>query len=482
MNSRIIDTSSSPLSTNYFIHMALLLWGLAWFAMSVVIFTLGWVLPQLRSKPPPLVVKPRSPSIPSEPLSPMTTTTDLVSLEKDQDDVVSTKSTLSDLPSPPLPPASSSPSSSKRSLFKPPWSFSATRKSSRPSSRKSSLGSAGSLTLLDNSPPSYVPDLDVTGNESGAEARLDQDLPSSSDPSPSDSPRPARNVRAQSLKLLKNLSRKVSAKQRPPAASSRTASPVVSTVPLAGEFCESVRITRRSQSRDRPSSSMLAQPDEPGPQQKVDPLSGEVFTTSFVNPFRIKPRKPKPSLASNNPTASSAPAPAPRRASGPRRMLNSLQLTLASNSSHTAVSPAPDSPRSSISSASTSTFSGSSIRSALSGSSDSPRGVRRTQPYAAPYYAAMPGPAGTSGTSARRRAASCTREWRPEPEPVEEEQDEDVHANALGLEFVSDFGQRGRGRGSTRACEVQTEPHRGRNGAGHRAAASESAVVLASAR
>nr|VWO99893.1 Cytochrome P450 51 [Ganoderma boninense] len=160
-------------------------------------------------------------------------------------------------------------------------------------------------------------------------------------------------------------------------------------------------------------------------------------------------------------------------------MLNSLQLTLASNSSHPADSPAPDSPRSSISSASTSTFSGSSTRSALSGSSGSPRGVRRTQPYAAPYYAAMPGSAGASGASARRRAASCSREWRPEP-VEEEEQGED--ANALGLEFASDFGQRVRGRSSTPVRDVQTGPHRGRNGAGHRAAASESAVPLASAR
>ena len=164
-------------------------------------------------------------------------------------------------------------------------------------------------------------------------------------------------------------------------------------------------------------------------------------------------------------------------------MLNSLQLTLVSNAaSHAAVPPAPDSPRSSISSASTSTFSGSSTRSAFSGSSGSPRGVRRTQPYAAPYYAAMPGSAGTtSGTSARRRAASCSREyWRPEPAPVEEEEGED--ANALGLEFASDFGQRRTARGSTPSREVQTEPHRGRNGAGHRAAASESGVVLGSTR
>ncbi|KAM5535889.1 hypothetical protein V8D89_010507 [Ganoderma adspersum] len=474
MNSRIIDTSSSPLSTNYIIHMALLLWGFAWFAMSVVIFTVGWVLPPLRSRPPPLVVKPRSPSIPSEPLSPVTATVDLVSLEKDQDEVVSTKSTISDLPSPPLTTAPPSPTSSKRSLFKPRWSFSATRKSSRPSSRKSSVGSAGSLTLADNnSPPCYVIDPDVIGGEFGAEARPDLDIPSSSNPSPSDSPRPARNVRIQSLKLLKNLSRKVSSKQRP----SPSASPVVPIVPLADEFCEPAKSARRSQSKERPASSTLAQSDEPRPQQMVDSLTGEVFTTTFVNPFRIKPRKPKASLAPSNPPVSSAPA--PRRASGPRRMLSSLQLTLASNNaSHTAVAPAPDSPRSSISSASTSTFSGSSTRSAFSSSSGSPRGVRRTQPYAAPYYAAMPGSAGTLGTSARRRAASCSREWRPEPAPVEEEEGEDV--NALGLEFESDFGQRR--RGSTPLREVQTEPHRGRKGAGHRVAASESGVVLGSTR
>ena len=33
MNSRIVDTSSSLLSTKYIIYMALFLWGLAWFAM-----------------------------------------------------------------------------------------------------------------------------------------------------------------------------------------------------------------------------------------------------------------------------------------------------------------------------------------------------------------------------------------------------------------------------------------------------------------
>ncbi|KAI1793060.1 hypothetical protein LXA43DRAFT_886210 [Ganoderma leucocontextum] len=474
MNSRIVDTSSSPLSSNCIIHMALLLWGLAWFAMSVVIFALGWILPPLRSKPPPLVVKPRSPRIRSEPLPPVTATTDFMCLDKD--DIVSTTSALSDFRSPPPAPAPapSTPPSSKRSLFKPRWSFSAARKSSRPSSRKSSVGSAGSLTLVDNdSPPRYVPDLPLIGSESGTEVWLDQDIPYPDNTSPSDSPRSARNVRIQSLKLLKTLSRKVSSKQRPAAVPSPSASPEVPIVPLAHEFCEPVKPARRSQSKERPAPSTLAPSDELRPQQRVDSLTGEVFTTTFVNPFRIKPRKPK---APTNPPLSSTPA--PRRASGPRRMLNSLHLTLANNNnaSHTPppVGPAPDSPRSSISSASTSTFSASSNRSAFSGSSGSPRGVRRTQPYAAPYYAAMP------GTAARRRAASCSREWRPEHESVEEESSpgEGEDANALGLEFESEFGQMR--RGST--PEVQTEPHRGRNGAGHRAAASESIVVLGSVR
>ena len=88
---------------------------------------------------------------------------------------------------------------------------------------------------------------------------------------------------------------------------------------------------------------------------------------------------------------------------------------------------------------------------------------------------AAPAPAdGKSGTAfphPRRRAASCSPEWRPEP--VEEENElEGEDPNALGLEF---------GMMQARAARVvQSAPHR-RTQLGHRLAASEGVAVAVAA-
>ncbi|TBU46151.1 hypothetical protein BD309DRAFT_989035 [Dichomitus squalens] len=457
MKERSINLTPIPFSKYSGARMALLFWGIAWFAMSVVIFILGRIIPPLRSKPPPLVLKPRSPRIRSTSLSPATAPIEPSKLEE-KDDVESTKSAPCDIRSSPPP----VPLTSKRPSFRMRWSLS---KSSRPPSPKSSAGSVASLTLVDNSSPSrYVPDLPSIEGESGMAANFDQDDTHSTD-SPTGSPRLTRNVRLPTMKMLKSLSRKVSTKPRSASAPSPSVAPLGSTSPLEDDAREPVKQARRSQSRERPEPSVIAPESDIRPQQRTDSISGETFTTTFVNPFRLKHRNPKASITPTHPPS--------RRASGPRRMLNSLSLTLASKESRK--TPIPDSPRSSIStSASTSTFSGSSVTSAFSASSGSPS-VRRTQPYAAPYYAPMPvsssvptplGGRSCSGSApARRRAASCSPEWRPEP--VEEESGEAEDANALGLDLAV---------GTQASREARAGLH-GRQ-SGHRTAASESLVVL----
>ena len=94
----------------------------------------------------------------------------------------------------------------------------------------------------------------------------------------------------------------------------------------------------------------------------------------------------------------------------------------------------------------------------------------------------MPGSSGSSAataasarnksgsTSSRRRAASCSPEWRPEP--VEEESGEAEDANALGLEFEVGVQAPEAGR------EARVGPQGRRTG--HRAVASESVVMRGS--
>lgn len=435
-------------------------------AQSILIFLLGRIIPALRPKPPPFgscLPKP-----PSRTTSPRTSIREPSPEQPPEEkplpaepDNVSCTSTASN----PLSTTVPEPPSSKRVSFKPRWSLSKRRPSQTVPSPQSSLFSVGSSTLVGSpSPPRFMPELPVIDS-----ANNDPDSPSDATPSPSGSPK-SRHVRLP--KMLKTLTRKMTSKSKSDSVASSGASSQ-DALPEEGTYEPVKKAASFSSFNETASEDERCRQAQPGHLRMHERNgSGEVFNTSFVNPFRNKQRRPKaasgvhnhltflvPTLTSPHIVSSEPPSPTPiRRSSASRRMLTSLHISLHS-ASHTAA--VPDSPRSSISSASGSTAV--STLSGLSGLSSSPRSVPRTQPYGAPYYAAMPGQRSGSRPPSRR-ATSLTLD---RPETVTEESAEDGGSgggNVLGLEL----GQLEAGK----PVKAQTEPRRMHR----RAAASESAT------
>ncbi|KAI0714824.1 hypothetical protein C8Q76DRAFT_438078 [Earliella scabrosa] len=440
-----------------FVSMVVLLWGFAWFAMSVLIFALGCFVPSVRPKPPPVVSRPRSPRINPTPV-PSPTPVTQKPLPVEPDDVSSQSSTSEPRSS------ISSAAPSKRPSFKAPWSLPVQFKPGRPAASPKSSVSDGSTTLVGSSSPTrFYPDLPVIESVSPSSDPTYEEDASSPTASSSNSPsRPSRGVRLPSMKMFKTLSRKMTRQKTDP-----TTSPSVATaqdLPCKEEVHESEKKPAGAQPKGSTSEDEQPRQAQPGHLNlhRRNTASGEMFTSTFVSPFRIKPRKAPPAASGSIP-----PSPTPHRPSAPRRMLTSLHISLQSNDAHM---PVPDSPRSSVSSSSTAVSTFSSLCSSPgSASSPGPRTVPRTQPYGPPYFAAMPTPsqpqAARSGSRPpSRRAASLSLD---RPETVAEESGEDGGSNALGLEL----GQ------VEKPVKAQTEPRLGKRrplGRHQRAAASES--------
>ena len=316
---------------------------------SVIVFYLGCVLPSIHAKPPPLVQKPRSVksrpnslALPadSEPIKP--------EADRPSSASVSFPPTLQRAATVGEVPSSSKPA--KRPALRALWSFahhpartiagthlhadedstaamrrtstvtdvlsslssasppkvptltlkSMVRKGRAGSTSRSSVSSQSESTVVDRlSPSRYHPDLPMIASAtSSAEGRYAQEdcvapAPASGTSSPSGSPRPSRHALLPSMKMFKSFSRRRSQKT-----ASTSSSPTPATLSLDDVA------------------------DPAGAPSEPQPVSGEVLTTKFVNPFRVKPRERK-----------SVERP---RMSGARRMVEQL-------------SHASDSPRSSVS-------------------------------------------------------------------------------------------------------------------------------------
>ncbi|KAI0354640.1 hypothetical protein OH77DRAFT_474646 [Trametes cingulata] len=483
-------------------RMALLLWGFAWLSLSVLIFVAGRIIPQLQPKPPPLALKVRSPRVRSLPASPIVSPPKSIAsepAEQEPDELTSYDSSLTSPAQPAFPPTPP-PAPARTPPPKRKWSLNTHFFSGRSApSPKSSLFSAGSSNGSGtSSPPRFFPELPIVESASPtSELGCREDAGAGSSRStPTGSPRANRGMRLPGAKMLRSLSRRMSAKQpKSDAASTRSESP---TAPHSreGSFeCEPAAGGSRVQTRRRASTTEVPTHTHaqarPGHllHYRNHSLPGEVFTTTFVNPFKAK-SKSKARKAQTPPAIdlSEPISPSPRRSSAPRRMLTSIQHALTSSTTSASSSGArsrsdsqsqSQSRRSSMSSTSTG-VSALSAPSVLSGSSGSPRSVPRTQPYAAPYFAAMPrssgrgsgaGPAkeGREGREARearlgssRRASSLSPPRRPETVAEESAEDcehvspaaavaerevgvgegEGEHLSALGLKL----GQLGHGR------------------------------------
>ncbi|KAI0756401.1 hypothetical protein C8Q80DRAFT_1264463 [Daedaleopsis nitida] len=446
--------------------MALFLWGFIWFVMSVLVFGLGRFIPAIRPKPPPAASRPRmqSPRMSPKPLPPVPVPSEEQPVA--EADAASCESAASD----PSRSMTSKTPSAKRPQYKSKWSFSGRlkpRQTSGSSSPRPSFGSAGSSTLVDTPSPSrFMPELPVIESaSSSSDPRLGKDEIQPASLSSTGSPRSSRHVRLPSMKMFKSLSRKMS-KQKTEVGSSPASSRDNSIDDIIRVLDAKVPLSEEPASDHE--SAKEAPPDHRPVLPRNNSSSGEVFTSTFVNPFRPKNRKTKTPPPPLSPIQRS---PTSRRHLVPRRMLTSIHIASVTVEGHTAV---PDSPRSSVSSSSS--FSSLSVVSPFpSSTSSSPCGPLRTQPYGPPYYAAMP-----IQRPPARRATSLSLE---RPETVVEESgdgDDDEGANnALGLEL----GQRQQSRAAGLAkvqAQVQSEPRRRR--LMHRTTASESAAQAVETR
>ncbi|KAI0334050.1 hypothetical protein GY45DRAFT_1367883 [Cubamyces sp. BRFM 1775] len=430
----------TPFFRRIVIPMAVFVWGFAWLMLSVLIFVAGRLVPQLHSKPPVVVLKPRSPRSPrsprirSAPASPVLPPRECDPVPADE--AASCQTSVS-APEPSLPSHPSTPPNGRsRASAKKKWSlptyFFPNRSVPSP---KSSLFSEGSATLVGSpSPPRFFPELPMIESATVSEdpsCEQEDDAAPSSKSTPASSPRTGRGMRLSNVKVFKALSRKLS-KQKTDPASSRESSPRPS-VDLSQEapaVCEEKNETLMRRRTMDAGSSRSARPGHLLHERNLS-LPGEVFTTTFVNPFRSRSKSRKAKTDPSVVDLTEPDTPSPRRSSTSRRMLTSFQLALTSpiQKSHARSNSQSQSQsrRSSVSSTSTavSTFSAPSVLSST-GSPTSPVAVavaapprNRTQPYAAPYFAPLPrsatperqSGAGSSSTS------SSSQGVRPRPGP-----------------------------------------------------------------
>ncbi|KAH9849193.1 hypothetical protein C2E23DRAFT_392807 [Lenzites betulinus] len=488
-------TGTLTLTHQILSRMALFVWGFIWLFMSVLIFFAGHILPQLRSKPPPLALipSPRSPRVRSAPVTPAQPPLEPAAPDPDEAE------TYEPAVSAPAPaPTVAGPSTTKKPAPRKKWSlptrFSFGRTAPSP---KSSLLSDGSATLVGSpSPPRFFPELPLVESASpSSDPGCSFSRPGSAHSTPASTPRTGRSIQLPGAKAFKLLSRRISVKKSD-ALRNRSHSPraSVDVLPLQEEasfYYEEADADRMH----RTSTAEAHKPTRPVHllHQRGVSLPGEVFTTSFVNPFRSRARKSKgpPALDLSEPAPSPAP---PKRPFTPRRVLTSFQLALTSSTttstrSHSYSHSKCKSRRSSVSSSSTAVSASSAPSAlALSGVDAPPRSapVPRTQPYAAPYFAAMPRssrPASRPDPSpkprerereGRKRAASLSPPLQPEtvaeeiaeePHPPPAEEEGALSALELGL------GQLGHGR-----------PRRQQRESRQRVAVSESAILLRAER
>lgn len=124
-----------------------------------------------------------------------------------------------------------------------------------------------------------------------SEAELTRDLDTDTSSLPAVSPRPSRNVRLPKMKMFKSLSKKMSAKTKSDP-SVLPSPPVASEEVVEDSDPKTTRARFQEPSTDCEDSVKEMTAGHSRSHQRSQ-HSGEVFTTTFVNPFRIKPRKPK---------------------------------------------------------------------------------------------------------------------------------------------------------------------------------------------
>ncbi|KAJ8496703.1 hypothetical protein ONZ51_g927 [Trametes cubensis] len=392
MTAFLAQSILTPFFRRIVIPMAVFVWGFAWLMLSVLIFLAGRLVPQIHSKPPVVVLKPRSPRSPrsprirSAPASPTLPPQECDPVPADE--AASCKTSVS-APEPSLPSHPSTPSNGRsrpgaRKKWSLPTYFFPNRSVPSP---KSSLFSEGSATLVGSpSPPRFFPELPMIESATVSEdPSCDQDPARSSRSTPASSPRTGRGMRLPNVKVFKVLSRKLS-KQKADPASSRESSPRPS-VDLSQEnpaVCEEKSETLMRRRTMDAGSSRPARPGHLLHERNLS-LPGEVFTTTFVNPFRVRllalTLNANSVLIQTMIQSSTLRIPTrPLRGARlpPRRMLTSFQLALTSpiQKSHARSNSNSQSQsrRSSISSTSTavSTFSAPSVLSST-GSPTSPR-------------------------------------------------------------------------------------------------------------
>ncbi|KAI8990672.1 hypothetical protein BD414DRAFT_308131 [Trametes punicea] len=455
-----------PFVRKFIAPMALFVWGFAWLALSVLIFIAGRFLPQIQPRPIVLRTRPRSPRVRSVPVSPISTPLEL-------SPVLVVEAALTESPV-----STPGPQMVPRTLVSPP--------ADRSRAKKWSLSS---VTLLGGpSPPRACSELPVINSVDASKGPdLEREAEGSPPSTPALSPRAGRGVRMPSPKMFKSISRRLSSKQKADAMSSPS-SRSAEVLPLRRN---SPALDEKNEPSMRGCATIDSSPRSPRPgnlpHERNISLSGEVFTTTFVNPFKLKSRKVRtpPVVDLTEPVS-----PSPQRMSAPRRMLTSVQLVLTSPKSHVRQRSQSQSQsrRSSMSSTSTA-VSAFSTPSVLSSSSAGSPVAPRTQPYAAPYFAPLPLPLPSARASSRadadvgarktrpaqRRAASLSPPLLRRPEPVAEESGEedppreragggDERLSALGLKL----GQLGLGR----------PPARARPQVRHRAAVSEGSLAM----
>ena len=244
------------------------------------------ILPAPKPRSPP---SPRARSLPPTPVTPPPNP-----LPAGPDDDMSCKSVASDAPGSV---ESEAPSPKRRGSSKSRWSLSANLRSGRAApSPKSSILSEGSATLVgSSSPPRFFSELALVESASAPSELSVQMAP----PSPT---RSSRNVRLP--KVLKNLSKRMSS-SRPRSESGASMSPAQTQPELKKLGAESSKAATDAQSDGRATAAVeqprLAQPGHLRLHQNENAPSGEVFTTTFVNPFRLRSRRPKTAPGARDP-------------------------------------------------------------------------------------------------------------------------------------------------------------------------------------
>ncbi|OJT04532.1 hypothetical protein TRAPUB_4802 [Trametes pubescens] len=288
-----IPRNTLNITPHIFLRMAILAWGFIWLMMSVLIFAAGRFMPRLQSKPPPLAPIPRLSRVPSVPASPIVSPLKSIASEPDEATSCETSfggpaQSVADTAQPGTPP--------KKAPSKRKWSLPTRFFGRSAPSPKSSLFSEGSATLVGSpSPTRFFPELPLVESGSpSSELGSMVDLPGSTPSTPASTPHTGHGMRLPGAKALKSLSRKLSTK-KPGNVRNSSHSPGASVETLPSTE-ESFHCTEDG-TRRNPRNGTMQSPkqDRPGhlAHQRQYSLPGEMFSSTFVNPFRSKARKSK---------------------------------------------------------------------------------------------------------------------------------------------------------------------------------------------